>query len=121
MFLILFLLCGCEKENTETISFITITSEEAMKRMEEETDFLILDVRTKEEYEEGHINDAINIPNEVIEQEAESFLKDKGQTIYVYCRSGRRSKQACQTLCNLGYTHVIDFGGIIDWKGEIVK
>ena len=121
MFLILFLLCGCERKKTEINLFITITSEEAMKRMEEESDFLILDVRTKEEYEEGHIKDAINIPNEVIGQEAESVLKDKEQTIFVYCRSGRRSKEACQTLCELGYSNIIDFGGIIDWKGEIVK
>ena len=121
MFLILFLLCGCAGNKTESASFITITGEEAMKRMEEETDFLILDVRTKEEYEEGHIKDAINIPNEVIGQEAESVLKDKEQTIFVYCRSGRRSKEACQTLCELGYSNIIDFGGIIDWKGEIVK
>lgn len=121
MFLMLFFLYGCAGNKAENASFITITGEEAVKRMEEESDFLILDVRTIEEYEEGHIKDAINIPNEVIEQEAESVLKDKGQTIYVYCRSGRRSKQACETLCALGYTHVIDFGGIIDWKGEIVK
>ena len=119
--MLMLLVCGCTKEDDTKPSFITITSEEAMKRMEEENGYLILDVRTKEEYEEGHIEGAINIPNEVIPDEAESMLKDKGQTIYVYCRSGRRSKESCKKLCELGFSNIIDFGGIIDWKGEIVK
>ena len=82
MFLMLFFLYGCAGNKAENASFITITGEEAVKRMEEESDFLILDVRTKEEYEEGHIIDAINIPNEVIGKEAETVLKDKKQTLF---------------------------------------
>ncbi len=89
--------------------------------MEEESGFVIVDVRTKEEYMEGHIKDAINIPNEEIAEKAESILNDKDQKIYVYCRSGRRSKEACKKLIDLGYQQIIDFGGILDWKGEIVQ
>ena len=100
---------------------MTVSSEEARKAMEEEDGYIILDVRTKEEYLEGHIKDAVNIPNEVIAEDAETILKDKDQKIYVYCRSGRRSKEACKKLAELGYRKVIDFGGILDWKGEIVQ
>ncbi|MCR4634580.1 MAG: rhodanese-like domain-containing protein [Erysipelotrichaceae bacterium] len=119
---LLLLLCsGCGKQKEDPISFITVTSEEARKAMEEESGFVIVDVRTKEEYMEGHIKDAINIPNEEIAEKAESILNDKDQKIYVYCRSGRRSKEACKKLIDLGYQQIIDFGGILDWKGEIVQ
>lgn len=114
-------LVGCSKQNTtETPStFITISSEEAQKRFEEESGYVILDVRTIQEYQEGHIPNSLNIPNETIDESIKEELKDLNQTIYIYCRSGNRSKQAAKKLIEMGYTNVIDFGGIQTWKGEI--
>lgn len=88
--------------------------------MEEEEDYLILDVRTPEEYEEAHIPEAVNVPNETIGTEEIPKLPDKEQLIFVYCRSGNRSKQASQKLADLGYTNIIEFGGINDWNGDTV-
>lgn len=88
--------------------------------MEEEKDYLILDVRTPEEYEEAHIPEAVNVPNETIGTEEIPELPDKEQLIFVYCRSGNRSKQASQKLADLGYTNIIEFGGINDWNGDTV-
>lgn len=88
--------------------------------MEEEKDYLILDVRTPEEYEEAHIPEAVNVPNETIGTEEIPELPDKEQLIFVYCRSGNRSKQASQKLADLGYTNIIEFGGINDWSGDTV-
>ena len=81
--------------------------------------YIILDVRTIEEFNTGHIPNAINLPNEVIYDEATKILTDKEQVILVYCRSGRRSKEASSKLVELGYTNVLEFGGILDWKYEI--
>ena len=89
--------------------------------MEEENDYIILDVRTPEEFAEKHIPDAINIPNETIGTEAILELPDKEQLILVYCRSGNRSKQASEKLVRLGYTNIVEFGGINDWPGETVS
>lgn len=89
--------------------------------MKEDSGFILLDVRRTDEFEEGHIPGAINIPNESIGTEEIAELPDQKQTIYVYCRSGNRSKQASQKLVDLGYTNVIEFGGIIDYSGEIEK
>ena len=86
--------------------------------MDTEEDYIILDVRTQEEYDQGHIPGAILIPNTEITAEAEKVLTDKDQLILVYCRSGRRSKLAAVTLAQLGYTNVKEFGGIIDWPYE---
>ena len=97
-----------------------VSSEEAQKMMEEETGYLIVDVRTIEEYEERHILGAMNIPNESIGTEEIAQLPDKDQLIFVYCRSGRRSKEAAEKLVKLGYKNVVEFGGINDWKGETV-
>jgi rhodanese-related sulfurtransferase len=88
--------------------------------MEENDDYIIVDVRTFEEYCEGHIPGAINIPNEDIVDTEPELLADKEQMILIYCRSGNRSKQAAEKLANMGYTNLIEFGGIIDWEGEIV-
>ena len=88
-----------------------------MKIMLGETPYLI---RTPEEYDEGHIPGAINVPNEEIGPEAPSALPDRDQLLLVYCRSGNRSKQAAEKLAALGYSRVVEFGGILDWKGEIV-
>ena len=89
--------------------------------MEEESDYIILDVRTEEEYCEKHIPDAINIPNETIGFGEIEELPDKDQLILVYCRSGNRSKQAAEKLAELGYTNIVEFGGINDWTGETVS
>ena len=106
----------------ETVNtYRQVTSERAMEMMQTEKDYIILDVRTAEEYSEGHIPNAINVPNESIGTEEIPSLPDKNQLIMVYCRSGRRSKEASQKLVGLGYTNIVEFGGIIDWTGETVK
>lgn len=89
--------------------------------MNENDNYVIVDVRTIEEYNDGHIPGAICIPNESINNEPITELADKNQLLLVYCRSGRRSKEASEKLKNLGYTNIIEFGGIIDWKGEIER
>ena len=88
--------------------------------MEQEPAAIILDVRRPDEYQAGHIPGAINIPNETIGREELPQLPDKDQTILVYCRSGNRSKQASEKLAVLGYTQVLEFGGILDWTGQVV-
>ena len=101
--------------------FLNITAEEAKKLMDSETDYVILDVRTREEYDQGHIPGAILIPDTEIEAKAADLLPDKDQLILVYCRSGRRSKLAAQSLADLGYTNIREFGGILDWPYEVVQ
>ena len=91
-----------------------ISPQEAKKRMDNEDDVIILDVRTQEEYDSGHIKNAVCLPNEDILSEPD-ILPDKGQQILVYCRSGNRSKQAAQKLVDMGYENVLEFGGILDW------
>ena len=120
------ILSGCGNadsvQNTEQKSgYKQVTMEEGLELMEADSDYILLDVRRDDEFEEGHIPGAINIPNESIGTEEIAELPDKNQTIYVYCRSGNRSKQASQKLVDLGYTDVIEFGGIIDYSGEIEK
>lgn len=97
----------------------SISMDEAKKIFESAGDYIIVDVRHPEEYAEGHIPNAINIPNEDIDKDEPSELPDKKQTIYVYCRSGNRSKQASKKLSDMGYKNIIEFGGIIDWTGTI--
>jgi len=106
-------------ENRSTIKYISM--DEIVQIMNDNKDYIILDVRTFEEYNEGHIPNAICIPNEIIGEETINELPNKEQLILIYCRSGNRSKQAAAKLEKLGYTNLIEFGGIIDWKGEIVK
>ena len=98
-----------------------ITQEEAARIMEEETGYIILDVRTEEEYDDGHIPGAINIANEDIGTDELPELPDKDQVLLVYCRSGRRSKEAAEKLVALGYTQVLEFGGIMTWTGEVIS
>lgn len=105
----------------ETGTFEQISQEEAARIMEEEKDFILLDVRTQEEFESGHIPGAICIPNETIGDGEIKELPDKDQLILVYCRSGRRSREAAEKLAQLGYTKVKDFGGIMTWTGEVVQ
>lgn len=117
--LTLFLFTGCnQNEQPESNSYRQVSSKEAAAMMEEETDYIILDVRTPEEYEEKHITGAVNLSNETIGTEEIAQLPDKEQLILVYCRSGNRSKQASKKLADLGYTNIIEFGGIKDWTGE---
>ena len=98
-----------------------VSMDDIFKIMNENEDYIILDVRTIDEYNDGHIPNAICIPNETIGKDVINKLPNKDQLILIYCRSGNRSKQAANKMKNLGYTNLIEFGGIIDWKGEIVK
>ena len=113
------LLAGCSTA-AEKESYRQIGMEEAIAMMEEETGYVLLDVRTAEEFAEKHIPGAINIPNEAIGDAEIPELPDKNQLILVYCRSGNRSKQASEKLAALGYTNIVEFGGINDWPGETV-
>lgn len=99
--------------------YVQISTEEAVTMMAEQEDYVILDVRTPEEYAERHIAGAVNLPNEEIGTEPIEELPDLDQLILVYCRSGNRSKQASEKLVKLGYTNVYEFGGINDWTGDV--
>jgi rhodanese-related sulfurtransferase len=98
---------------------ISIDDAKQIFECDQDGSYIILDVRRADEFAEGHIPGAINIANESIGSEIPGGLPDKNQVIYVYCRSGNRSKQAAEKLAALGYTNIIEFGGILDWKGEI--
>ena len=111
------LLVGCGA-SVEESSYRQISMDDAVTMMEEENGYILLDVRTPEEFAEKHIPGAINIPNETISAEEIPQLPDKDQLILVYCRSGNRSKQASEKLAALGYTNIAEFGGINDWPGE---
>ena len=113
---------GCAgTSNSQTNTYRSITMDEAVTMMAQETGYIILDVRRPDEYAAGHIPNAINVPNESIGTSEIPELPDKDQLIMVYCRSGRRSKEASEKLVKLGYTNIVEFGGILDWKGEIEK
>lgn len=115
----LLLLSGCATQSAKK-TYRQITMEEAVTMLEEETEYIILDVRTAEEYSEKHIPGAINIANESIGTEDIPELPDKDQLILVYCRSGNQSKQASEKLVKLGYTNIVEIGGINSWPGETV-
>lgn len=108
---------GCSA-NDAPITYTSIPASEAKALMDSETDYIILDVRTEKEYADGHTPDAILIPDYEIAERAENELTDKSQLILVYCRSGRRSKNAAEKLAEMGYSNVKEFGGIIDWGYE---
>ena len=110
---------GCSNGGSAT--YEQISGAEAKALMDSESGYIIIDARTQEEYDEGHIPGAIMIPEYEIADRAEKELPDKNQLILVYCRSGRRSKIAAEELVKLGYTNVKEFGGIIGWEYEIVK
>lgn len=114
------LLYGCSNNlNTTTIKIIS--SEEAKDIIDSYDDEIIIDVRDKNEYDEGHIKDSILIPLDTLKHDIEDIIKDKNSIILVYCRSGRRSAEASKIIKSLGYNNIYDFGGIIDWKYEIEK
>ena len=119
-FAALLLIAGCAVPAQES-GYRQVTAEEAIALMEKESGYIILDVRTAQEYSEKHIPKAVNIPNESIGTEDLPALPDKNQLILVYCRSGNRSKQASEKLAALGYTNVVEFGGINSWPGETVS
>ena len=110
---------GCSDGGSAT--YDQINGAEAKALMDSESGYIIIDARTQEEYDQGHIPGAVLIPEYEIADRAEKELPDKNQLILVYCRSGRRSKIAAEELLKLGYTNVKEFGGIIDWEYEIVK
>ena len=117
----LFGMTACGGENGKVSTYEQITAEQAKTIMDTEKDYIIIDARTEEEFAEGHIENAILIPEYEIKDRAEKELPDKEQLILVYCRSGRRSKIASEELVKLGYTNVKEFGGIIDWPYKTVK
>ena len=108
-------------EKGEKAMYEQITPEEAKKIMDSGEEHIILDTREQDEFDEGHIPGAILIPYTEIDNKAEEMLPDKDAQILVYCRSGRRSKIASESLAKLGYTNVKEFGGIIDWPYEVEK
>lgn len=123
----LLLLAGCGTQSGGIVNadgngggYRQITQEEASRIMSEESGYVILDVRTEEEFAEGHIPGAVCIPVENIGDEPPAQLPDKDRLILIYCRSGRRSKIASEQLAALGYTNILEFGGIITWTGETV-
>lgn len=114
-------LSGCGgPAGKEDPGYETISAEDAKNRMDENKDAIIVDVRTESEYNEGHIEGAILIPNETIHDTPPEQLPDFNAEILIYCRSGNRSQQAAEKLVELGYTNVADFGGIIDWPYDTV-
>lgn len=115
------LVAGKVSGGDKQVAYTAITMEEAREIFQTEGDYLILDVRRPDEFAQGHIPGAINIANEDIGSSEPKELQDKEQTIYVYCRSGNRSKQAAEKLAAMGYTNIVEFGGIIDWTGDIEK
>jgi len=106
--------------NEQTPPYRQISMDEAVVMMAQETNYIILDVRRPDEFVSGHIPNAINVANEDIDTEEIAQLPDKDQLIMVYCHSGRRSKEASEKLVKLGYTNVVEFGGILDWTGDVV-
>ena len=123
LFLVMLMLsgCGAAASSSGKSGYRQITAKQAAELMETETDYIILGVRTQEEYADKHIPDAICIPNETIGSAEISELPDKDQLILVYCRSGNRSKQAAGKLVSLGYTNIVEFGGSNSWHGETVS
>ena len=112
------LIGGCRP--AAPVGYVQITQEEAVERMARDDGHLIVDVRRQDEFDAGHIPGAICVPNESIGDTPPAALPDKEQILLVYCRSGRRSKQAAEKLAAMGYTQVYEFGGILEWSGEIV-
>jgi len=111
--------CGNDNGKGREAVYMNITAAEAKEIMDSEEGYIILDVRTQDEYSQGHIPGAVLIPDTEIRAKAEKVLTDKDQRILVYCRSGRRSKLASEILLELGYTNIWEFGGIMDWPYEV--
>ena len=121
IFLSALMFTGCAGAGNQTNTYRQISMDDAVAMMAQETGYVILDVRRPDEFAAGHIPNAINVPNETIGASEIPELPDKNQLIMVYCRSGRRSKEASEKLVKLGYTNIVEFGGILDYTGETVK
>ena len=124
--LIAFLVMGCSKQAAKTDGdkssvYQKITPAVVKERLDKGEKLIIVDVRTKEEYDGGHIPNSLLIPYDEIEAKAATLLPDKNASIIVYCRSGRRSEIAAKSLVKLGYTNVADMGAISDWKYGLEK
>lgn len=131
--IVLILLVGCVQKEPDNITYgenqisgedegyINISAEKAKEMIDNAEYGVILDVRSLEEYNEGHIEEAILLPDSEIKEKVETIIPDKDEVILLYCRSGRRSAAAAKNLIEMGYANVYDFGGIIDWPYEIVK
>ncbi len=126
----LFLFVTCKNQNAASAGqiesksgpvYTKISAQEAKQMMDEMPSITVVDVRTRQEFEAGHIEGSLNIPNEIIGTSKVESLPDLDATILVYCRSGARSSQAARKLIALGYTNIIDFGGIINWPYEVVQ
>lgn len=118
----LYLVLQSKKADAEVgVKYMRISMAEAKEIFATKGDYIIMDVRTSLEYESGHIPGAVNVVNGTVQDDMPDELKDKNHTIYVYCRSGHRSKLAALKLVEEGYTNIIDCGGILDWTGEIDK
>ncbi len=103
-------------------TFKSVSMQEGLKLMADDKDFILLDVRTPEEFASGHIPGAVQLTNETFtKQDAEKIIQSKEQAVYVYCRSGRRSKQSSQKLVDFGYSNVIEIGGILEYGGELER
>ena len=120
LLVLVIMLAGCGKSDADTPNntYEKITMSEGLARMESDENYMLLEVRRADEFEAGHIPGAVNLPNEEIGTEEIPSLPDKAQTIYIYCRSGNRSKQGADKLLSLGYTKLIECGAIIDYTGE---
>ena len=114
-------IAGKLPKGEKNMTYTSITMEEAKDIFQNSGDYIILDVRRADEFSEGHIPGAVNYANEDILQDKPEVLPDLEQTIYAYCRSGRRSKEAADKLVQMGYTNIIEIGGILDWNGELEK
>lgn len=131
--IVMMFIVGCAKKEPDNITYgenqisgedegyINISAEKAKEMIDKGEYGVILDVRSLEEYNEGHIEDAILLPVSEIKEKVEAIIPDKDEVILLYCRSGRRSAAAAKDLIEMGYDNVYDFGGIIDWPYEIVK
>ena len=117
---LIFMLCGCGNNSTQSdVNYESVSMSEGIERMANDERHIMLDVRRVDEFEAGHIPGAVNLPNEEIGNEEIAILPDKEQTIYIYCRSGNRGKQAANKLTALGYKSIVEFGGFMDYTGEI--
>lgn len=119
--LLMIVLAGKLGGSNDVAEYKSITMDEAKAIFEGAGDYIILDVRRADEFAEGHIPGAINVANEDIGADKPVELPEENKTIYVYCRSGRRSKEAAAKLAAIGYTNIIECGGILDWTGDIEK
>ncbi len=112
---------GSKGSSADAASYQQVSAQEAKAIMDSEQGYVIVDARTQAEYQQGHVPGALLIPHDAIEAKAGELLPDKDQLILVYCRSGNRSKQASEALVDMGYTNIVEFGGINTWPYDIEK